>query len=396
VSAGNGNLTIHADISAFDASKPVSLTLTYENEDKPIKDAVFNLSAGADTADGLDYTLSEDFADASIDISGDAEDWNWTGLASTFESYILVEDAEKEEINPVAEGKTQDNGNLTFSNLKAGLYLLTGDTLKKDGIEYIPGAALISLPYMQDDGTIDYHPDIEPKYTIKTYSTPSTSDDLTNLHAQKIWSDNNSSKRPSAIKVMLFKDGEEYDEVELNEKNSWYYSWKNMDSTARWQLGEVSVPDGYTVVSESTGSTFVVTNTLTTTTKTSTGTPKSGTPRKPGTPSVLNPQTPNDSIPNPDNPDKVTPNTPNDTTPDTPSDTIEVTSETPSIDTDNPPVVTDISPNIPQNNPDNPNNPTTTLPQTGQLWWPVPLLAFGGLILVAVGMYLRKGKPDEE
>jgi hypothetical protein len=196
---------------------------------------------------------------------------------------------------------------------------------------------------------------------------------------------------------MLFKDGEEYDEVELNEKNSWYYSWKKLDADARWQLGEVSVPDGYTVISESTGNTFVVTNTLTT--KTTTSTPKSGSPRKPGTPSVLNPQTPNDSNPNPDNPDGTTPRTPDDVSvsPNTPSDITEESSETPSINPDNPSDVTDMSPNIPQSEtePNNPNH-NPSLPQTGQLWWPIPLLSFGGLLFLAVGIYLKKGKTNEE
>ncbi|MCR4644606.1 MAG: LPXTG cell wall anchor domain-containing protein [Oscillospiraceae bacterium] len=32
------------------------------------------------------------------------------------------------------------------------------------------------------------------------------------------------------------------------------------------------------------------------------------------------------------------------------------------------------------------------LPQTGQLWWPVPILAGGGLLLFGAGLYLRKKK----
>lgn len=35
-----------------------------------------------------------------------------------------------------------------------------------------------------------------------------------------------------------------------------------------------------------------------------------------------------------------------------------------------------------------PTNPT--LPQTGQLWWPVPLLAFAGLVLILLGLLRRK------
>ena len=35
-----------------------------------------------------------------------------------------------------------------------------------------------------------------------------------------------------------------------------------------------------------------------------------------------------------------------------------------------------------------PTNPT--LPQTGQLWWPVPLLVMGGLLFLVIGLFYRK------
>ena len=35
------------------------------------------------------------------------------------------------------------------------------------------------------------------------------------------------------------------------------------------------------------------------------------------------------------------------------------------------------------------------LPQTGQLWWPVPILALGGLALLAIGLGLKKRQRHE-
>ena len=37
----------------------------------------------------------------------------------------------------------------------------------------------------------------------------------------------------------------------------------------------------------------------------------------------------------------------------------------------------------------------TKLPQTGQLWWPVPLLAAAGLGLICVGLSMRKREENE-
>ncbi len=44
-----------------------------------------------------------------------------------------------------------------------------------------------------------------------------------------------------------------------------------------------------------------------------------------------------------------------------------------------------------------PTEPDESLPQTGQLWWPVPLLAMGGMALFAAGwmLFVRKGKNHE-
>ena len=43
---------------------------------------------------------------------------------------------------------------------------------------------------------------------------------------------------------------------------------------------------------------------------------------------------------------------------------------------------------------DPPSGDTPRLPQTGLLWWPVPLLALGGAVCLAAGLILRRGKGD--
>ncbi len=43
-----------------------------------------------------------------------------------------------------------------------------------------------------------------------------------------------------------------------------------------------------------------------------------------------------------------------------------------------------------------PSVPVAKLPQTGQLWWPVPILLCGGLVLIAVGfVFIRRMKSNE-
>ena len=44
------------------------------------------------------------------------------------------------------------------------------------------------------------------------------------------------------------------------------------------------------------------------------------------------------------------------------------------------------------------SEPPPKLPQTGMLWWPVPLLASGGLLLIVIGLIVRRrqGAPNEK
>ena len=47
--------------------------------------------------------------------------------------------------------------------------------------------------------------------------------------------------------------------------------------------------------------------------------------------------------------------------------------------------------------PDKPTTPTKpTLPQTGQLWWPVPVLIAVGMLFVVIGLVRRRGTIDED
>ena len=51
----------------------------------------------------------------------------------------------------------------------------------------------------------------------------------------------------------------------------------------------------------------------------------------------------------------------------------------------------------PTTKPDTPTTPgKPTLPQTGQLWWPVPVLIAAGLLFVVIGLLRRRGAADEK
>ena len=48
------------------------------------------------------------------------------------------------------------------------------------------------------------------------------------------------------------------------------------------------------------------------------------------------------------------------------------------------------------NTPDKPRTPGGKLPQTGQLWWPVPWLALGGIIMILLGCMMRRRESEQD
>ena len=71
----------------------------------------------------------------------------------------------------------------------------------------------------------------------------------TNLAVGKVWLDNEDQDgiRPDSVTVQLYRNGEAYgDPVILNEANSWWYRWDNLDAESSWTVDELNVAEGYT------------------------------------------------------------------------------------------------------------------------------------------------------
>ena len=80
----------------------------------------------------------------------------------------------------------------------------------------------------------------------------------------KIWEDKRyEENRPAEITVELLADGQVYDTVVLNANNHWMYQWNGLNKDTVWSIKEADVPENYTSVITSEGSVFVITNTYT-------------------------------------------------------------------------------------------------------------------------------------
>ncbi len=346
---------------AIDADRDVSLTVVYKDGRLPIENAEFNiyLVARADADGRLEFTDS--FADCGADL-GDTDAGSWRRLASTLKGIVR-----RDGIAPSDSTVTDGDGLARFPSgdfsLEHGLYLVVGERCVQNGRFYLSSSFMVMLPeYDSESGEWLYAVTADAKHSSdKIPEFPQT----ITRKVLKVWKDEGSAdSRPEEIEVSLLCGGEVYDTVTLSADNNWRYSWSGLDSTLDWTVAEEKL-DGYTVEVSLEGITFVITNTRTV-------------PEKP--PETTSPDT--ETAP----PDGTTPE---DTTTLPPDETHPSTTE-PDVTTAPEPDVT--SPTEETTGAPSPDEPV--LPQTGQLWWPVPVLVSAGLVLIIAGIIAVKAREE--
>lgn len=356
-----------------DRETPCSLTL-----DMGAPGVTVRVYRAAEVTEDVRFVLTGDFAGYNVDLDG-LTSTGWASLAQTLRGYVFLD-----AIQPLRTGVSDETGRLTFSDLPVGLYLVDGERIastEDDGYRQ-PAPFMICLPNWEqstdpETGTVSggwqYNVAARPKYTT-------LDGDVVMRRVLKVWNDGGSISRPAQISVTLLKDGEPYETVDLNAENNWRYAWDELDGSSDWQIVESSVSGGYTVSVSLQGVTFVVTN--------------SYNPPPPVTPPPVNPpgDPPDGTADNP--PD--TPNAPPPVPP--PPDEVLEDPEVPLASQEPEP---DMEEPVEPEDPDeivleDPEVPLASLPQTGQLWWPVPMLAMGGMISLLLGLIWNRRSQDDE
>lgn len=366
---------------------------------------------------GNSYSLTSDFADYPIDLSEIMEKTEaMTEAASTLSNFAVLDD-----IPPIASGETNADGVAEFYNLEPGLYLAVGNKLKIDSVSYFPTPFIIEV-----NGTdVTAYPKFMAKYTLPG----STS----RFSLRKIWVNAALvSQIPPSLTIEIYQDGELFDTVDITAENNWTYSWDG-DASSEWRVKEVNVPPGCFVMYRNNELQFVVMNsydnellakitTATTVTTTNTTTVSvsddytTSTTKSPlidiGS-SIVTTVTSENSV---------------DVSTTTGHSLIDIGSGT--MTTLTSVVLSYVRPGESSVSSENGTYPTDTngstittvattkkddsgskstksskstitttpekLPQTGQLWWPVPVMLFGGLVFVAIGLRLLLDSRKED
>lgn len=349
---------------AVDTTKDAQLTIRYQQDGTPIAGVNFDLYRVAKVDETGTFYVVEPFSKYPLQFQG-LDSTQWKNLAEMLRTY-----AHQDSVAPVVSGATQSTGQVTFSQLTPGLYLAVARNFSQGGYDYSTEPFLVALPTRdKDTDTWVYQTTATAKFTrSRQPSGDKPSKETVERKVLKTWKDE--GDHPDSVVIQLLKNGAVYDTVTLNDANNWRYTWSNLDKYENgtlidWQVTEVAV-SGYTVSVSQEGVTFLVTNTK----------EEPTTPSDPSHPD--DPDEPIIDIPDDDIPTTDLPDLPEDPTTDIPDD-----------DTPKGPA-----------EPDQPSKTTTTtkkdkLPQTGALWWPVPVLAAGGLLCLILGVVTKKGNEDE-
>lgn len=257
-----------AALESLDQTAPVSLTVLFLEEGSregeapvPVEDVQFDLYYVATMEGYGEFTLTGDFADYPVRLDNlDAN--GWKNLTSTLCNYIAAD-----RLTPLDTGKTDENGQLEFpctkQTLVPGLYLV--NTKAKVGAEFTYRAEpfMVCLPGVNVDMTQwEYHVSARVKYTKEPNASYGTID----RRVLKVWDGDAEQICPQQVEIELRKNGQLQDTVTLNAENNWRHLWQDLprkDSDGQpieWSVTEKKVKD-YRVSIVLEGITFQVTNT---------------------------------------------------------------------------------------------------------------------------------------
>lgn len=293
--------------------------------------------------------------------------------ANSLDNYVYVD-----KIKPLASGVSDAQGKVLFTGLEDGIYLVSGKRRSVGTDWYIATPMFVEV---KDGNTITSYAKIsvKKKPTLDEYT----------YQIEKRWYNDNigSGFKPVEVEVEIYRNDEYFKTVILNNDNKWHYEW-TADTSFEWRIKEVNIHNDYKVVYTNNGTQFLVENYRDVLSNSTTATTETTTSITTGTVTTEQSSTETST--------QTTSSTSNTETTiiSSVTDFTETTSESTSSSetsstTDSMTSTSTVS------------KTTTTstkkqnsggLPQTGQLWWPVPVCSAAGIILFAVGWRMSRKK----
>ena len=235
------------------AEQACSLELEYSKDDAGFSGLEIRIYRVADLSGSGEYALCAPFDDLPVKIQGITSQKEWRDAADTLAAYAISGNME-----PRQTGVTDSGGRVLFSQLDWGIYLVLGTEAKRDGCVYRFENFCIFLPTPGTDGSWEHAVRAKPKCTV---TQEPEEPGLCSYQVVKLWKDTGlRALRPEYITVDILQNGILRETVKLSADNGWCYSWTAPEDGSLWTVVERDVPDAYTVVITSSGTTFTLTN----------------------------------------------------------------------------------------------------------------------------------------
>ena len=248
-------------VTIADAKEPIltnsdcTLTISYRCDGVAFGGQSVNLYKIADVSANAQYTLAPSFETSGLILNGIQTNSEWNVIRSTLETFILAN-----KTVPMLTGVTDNSGQVCFSELKPGLYMVSAVCVVQGDLTCSFDSALVALPGLDADGVWQYQISVAAKPEVLPPISP---DEESQFKVLKLWKgDEGSTNRPLGVEVEIFRDGVIVETVILSEENHWSYSWSAKNDGASWKVVERNIPKGYTMTLEERGTTFVLTNSL--------------------------------------------------------------------------------------------------------------------------------------
>jgi len=187
---------------------------------------------GERTNNNMNFVQTGDFAGIQVNLRKLTSE-RVNEVAMTFQTFAVANG-----LTPLREGQTDENGEVQFTGLDAGLYLIAGKLLKIDTHYYVPTTSLIEVK--EDDSDLRYN--AYPKFEYQVANAQPR-----RYTAHKRWNNDEEhlNERPKQVIFDIYKDEEYYDSVVLSDENKWEVSWVDNEGVSSWLVMEKNVPPKY-------------------------------------------------------------------------------------------------------------------------------------------------------
>ena len=250
--AGKVHATEYVARADIDTSRKGTLTITHESVDKELMKGVKSQIYLVATIDeNGQYTITKDFLGAFTDSGFFNNGYNYDAWKSCVQydqasdSDLLYKYILKNSIQPVTNGKESNSeGKTYYTELALGVYYVHSDQVVKGNFTHSFVNFVYPVPILQQaENSAEFVVNYDPSASPKKSKVENKGDSHCKL--RKVWDDEGYANRPSSVTFDIYCDGEPWQRVTLDSNNNWFYQWEK-EGTHVYDVVEVGVGDGYT------------------------------------------------------------------------------------------------------------------------------------------------------